>query len=101
MIGVFSGINIKLMKCTGMLEAHQMMLEAKRSKLKILLGCMSESSCAATAAAQLSPLADWADLDGPLLIREDPFSGIHFEKGKILLSDDPGTVVRPIEKLFA
>ncbi len=88
--GVFNGINIKLMKCTGMREAYNIISLAKQQGLKILIGCMSETSCAVSAAAQLSPLADWADLDGPLLIKKDYFNGITFNEGKIILNDLPG-----------
>ncbi len=86
----FHGINIKLMKCTGMYEAYKMIQCARELKLKLLIGCMSETSCAISAAAQLSPLADYADLDGPLLIKNDPFDGIQFINGKITLNDKPG-----------
>lgn len=86
----FDGINIKLMKCTGMYEAHKMILKARALKLKVLIGCMSETSCAISAAAQLSPMADYADLDGALLIKEDVFNGITFNKGKIILNEMAG-----------
>ena len=98
--GAFSGINIKLMKCTGMNEARKMMVLAKKWGMKILIGCMSETSCAISAAAHLSPLADWADLDGPLLIRKDYFSGIKFSEGKIALNDLPGLGLTPAENMF-
>jgi L-alanine-DL-glutamate epimerase-like enolase superfamily enzyme len=94
--GIFSGINIKLMKCTGLHEAYRMIQLARSLRMKVLIGCMSETSCAVSAAAQLSPLADWADLDGPLLIREDHFSGITFPGGKIMLSNAPGTGAVPL-----
>jgi L-alanine-DL-glutamate epimerase-like enolase superfamily enzyme len=87
---VFHGINIKLMKCTGINEARKMIELARELKLKVLIGCMSETSCGVSAAAQLSPLADHADLDGPLLISNDPFDGIKYLKGKIVLSERPG-----------
>lgn len=86
----FHGINIKLMKCTGMHEAHKMIKEARALKLQILIGCMSETYCAVSAAAQLSPLVDHADLDGPLLIKNNFFEGIEFVNGKITLSEMPG-----------
>ncbi len=89
-VGVYSGINIKLMKCTGMREAHKMALLAQALGLKIMIGCMTETSCAVSAAAQLSPKATWADLDGNLLISNDPFEGVKIENGKILLNDRPG-----------
>ncbi len=86
----FHGINIKLMKCGGLNEAMKMIKYAKELDLKILIGCMSESSCGVSAAAQLAPLADWADLDGPLLISNDPFKGITYKNGQIVLNDLPG-----------
>jgi L-alanine-DL-glutamate epimerase-like enolase superfamily enzyme len=92
----YHGINIKLMKCTGLYEAHEMIKQARLFKLKVLIGCMSETSCAVSAAAQLTPLADHADLDGPLLIRNDLFKGIEFIKGKITLNDLPGIGVVPL-----
>jgi L-alanine-DL-glutamate epimerase-like enolase superfamily enzyme len=88
--GVYSGINIKLMKCTGMREAHKMLTLAKSLGMKVMLGCMTETSCAISAAAQLSPMADWADLDGNLLIKNDPYEGVKVVDGKIVLSDKPG-----------
>jgi len=98
--GVYSGINIKLMKCTGMREAHQMLTLAKSLEMKVMIGCMTETSCAVSAAAQLSPKADWADLDGNLLISNDPYSGVKVEKGKIILIDSPGIGINPINNIF-
>lgn len=86
----YHGINIKLMKCTGMHEAFKMIGHARELNLKILIGCMSETSCAVSAAAQLTPFADHADLDGPLLIKNDLFDGITFDSGKITLNEMPG-----------
>ncbi|HEX8515296.1 MAG TPA: dipeptide epimerase [Bacteroidia bacterium] len=91
----FHGINIKLMKCTGMHEAMKMIIKARELNLQVLIGCMSETSCAVSAAAQLTPFADHADLDGPMLIRNDLFEGIKFEQGKIILNDKPGIGVSP------
>jgi L-Ala-D/L-Glu epimerase len=88
--GVFDGINIKLMKCTGLREAHKMILLARALGLKVMLGCMTETSCAISAAAQLSPLADWADLDGAVLIKNDPFEGATIVEGRITLPDRAG-----------
>lgn len=93
-VGVYHGINIKLMKCTGMREAHRMVTLARALGLKILLGCMTETSCAISAAAHLSPMADWADLDGALLIRNDCFDGAKIIDGKITLNDRPGIGAR-------
>jgi len=88
--GVYTGINIKLMKCTGLHEARKMIEQARKYKMKVMIGCMSESSCGVSAAAQLAPLVDWIDLDGPLLIKEDYFDGVNFSEGKIMLNDLPG-----------
>lgn len=94
----FHGINIKLMKCTGMHEAFKMIQIARKLNLKVLIGCMSETYCAVSAAAQLSPLVDYADLDGPLLIKNDMFSGIAFVEGKITLNELPGIGVAKKKK---
>ena len=93
---VYSGINIKLMKSTGLCEARKMIEQAKYLDMKIMLGCMTETSCAISAAAQLSPLADWADLDGNLLISNDIFEGVKIENGKIKLNKRPGIGVIPL-----
>lgn len=88
--GVYHGIVIKLMKTTGMREAHKMITLARALDMKILLGCMTETSCAISAAAQLSPMVDWADLDGNLLIKNDVYSGTTVVNGKIIIGDKPG-----------
>jgi L-alanine-DL-glutamate epimerase-like enolase superfamily enzyme len=93
--GVYSGINIKLMKCGGMRSAFKMISMARALDMKVMIGCMTETSCAVTAAAQLSPLVDWADLDGNLLISNDVFDGITIKDGKIILPDRPGIGVIP------
>lgn len=94
---VYSGINIKLMKCGGMREAHKMTEIARALGMKIMIGCMTETSCAVSAAAQLSPLADWADLDGNLLIKNDVFSGVKIIDGKVTLNDLPGIGIKKLE----
>ncbi|MGB3946880.1 MAG: dipeptide epimerase [Bacteroidia bacterium] len=86
----YHGINIKLMKCGGMFEAKKMIDKARELNLKVLIGCMSETYCGVSAAAQLSPLVDYADLDGPLLIKNNLFSGITFIEGKITLNNQSG-----------
>ena len=73
--GAVSGINIKLMKSTGMREAHKMLVLARSLGMKVMLGCMTETSCGISAASHLSPMVDWADLDGALLISNDVFDG--------------------------
>jgi len=88
--GVYSGINVKLMKCTGMHEAHKMMNRARDLGMIVMIGCMTETSCGVSAAAQLSPNADLADLDGNLLVSNDPFTGVEIKDGKVHLSDQPG-----------
>jgi L-alanine-DL-glutamate epimerase-like enolase superfamily enzyme len=88
--GAYSGINIKLMKCTGLREAWKMLWYARTVGMKVMVGCMTETSCAVSAAAQLSPAVDFADLDGNLLISNDRFSGMQVVKGKISLPDRPG-----------
>lgn len=88
--GAYHGINIKLMKCTGMREAWKMLNYARAEGMKVMVGCMTETSCAVSAAAQLSPAVDFADLDGNLLITNDLYSGMEVVKGKITLSDRPG-----------
>ncbi len=90
MHGLFSGINIKLMKCTGLREAHRMVELARALGMKVMLGCMTETSCAVSAAAQLSPAVDFADLDGNLLISNDLFSGVTVVDGKLTLPSAPG-----------
>lgn len=88
--GVYSGINIKLMKCTGMREAHEMLTLAQSIGMKVMIGCMTETSCAVSAAAHLAPKCNWADLDGNLLISNDPYSGMKIVDGKVTLIDQPG-----------
>jgi L-alanine-DL-glutamate epimerase-like enolase superfamily enzyme len=92
--GVFDGINIKLMKCTGMREAYKMILLARGLGMKVMLGCMTETSCGISAAAQLSPLVDYADLDGAVLIKNDLFDGASIINGKVTLTDRPGIGIR-------
>lgn len=88
--GVYSGINIKLMKCTGLREANKMVNLARSLKMQVMLGCMTETSCGISAASQLSPGIQWADLDGALLISNDPFEGTKVIDGKVVLNDEPG-----------
>jgi L-Ala-D/L-Glu epimerase len=94
--GVFTGINIKLMKCTGMREANKMITLARACELKLMVGCMTETSCAISAAAQLSPQMDFADLDGNLLISNDQFVGAKLVDGKVTLNNEPGIGVKKI-----
>ena len=84
------GINIKLVKCGGLLEAHRMINIARAHGLSVMLGCMIESSLGITAAAHLTPLVDYADLDGNLLIANDPYTGVTLDEGKLILPKRPG-----------
>jgi L-alanine-DL-glutamate epimerase-like enolase superfamily enzyme len=84
------GINIKLMKCGGIYPALQMINTARALNLKVMMGCMIESSVAITAAAHLSPLLDYADLDGHLLIDDDPYVGVTVEDGRLVLPGGHG-----------
>ena len=92
--GAYSGINIKLMKCTGMREAWKMANYARAEGMRVMVGCMTETSCAVSAAAQLSPVVDFADLDGNLLISNDRFEGMTVVDGKITLPDRPGIGIK-------
>ena len=91
----FDGVNVKLMKCGGILEAYRMIQIARSLGLKIMLGCMIESSIGVTAAAHLSPLVDYADLDGNLLIANDPYRGVQVANGKLILPEGPGLGLTP------
>jgi len=93
--GAFDGINIKLMKCGGLNEALDMIAVARAHGMKIMLGCMIESSIAITAAAHISPLVDIADLDGNLLLDHDPYVGATVKDGRLVLPDGPGLGVKP------
>ena len=88
--GVYSGINIKLMKSTGMREGQKMMQLARALGMKVMLGCMTETSCGISAASHLSPMVDWADLDGALLIGNDLFDGAKVVDGKVVIPSRPG-----------
>lgn len=93
---VYNGINIKLMKSTGIREALKMLYTAKALDMKVMIGCMTETSCAISAAAQLSPLCDWADLDGALLINNDVYEGMKVVNGKVTLNNLPGIGIKKL-----
>jgi L-alanine-DL-glutamate epimerase-like enolase superfamily enzyme len=86
----FDGINVKLMKCGGVQEAVRMAAMARALGLKLMIGCMIESSLGISAAAAVSPLFDYADLDGNLLIANDPFRGVRTEGDRLALGNGPG-----------
>jgi L-Ala-D/L-Glu epimerase len=94
--GCVDGVNVKLAKTGGIRGALAMIHTSRAMGLKVMIGCMIESAIAATAAAHLSPLVDWADLDGPLLTAHDPFAGVGYDRGKLLLPDAPGLGVREV-----
>jgi len=88
--GHFHGINIKLTKCSGITPARRMIVAARKLGLQVMMGCMNESSVGTAAIAQLAPLSDMVDMDGPLLLAEDIARGVGFEAGKIIYNDMPG-----------
>lgn len=88
--GAYHGINIKLMKSAGMYEGHQMILKARSFGMKVLIGCMSETSIATLAGIALAPLCDWADLDGPWLTKNNPFKDPEMKEGRYVLNNLPG-----------
>ena len=91
----YDGINIKLMKCGGVAEARKMITLARELGMQVMIGCMTETSAGISAAATLSPLVDYADLDGHVLLANDPYEGIQLVDGKLTLLDKPGTGVTP------
>ena len=86
----YHGINVKLMKSAGMHEAFLMIKRARELNMKVLIGCMSETSIATLAAASLAPLCDWADIDGPFLTANNPYKNPDFKDGRWILPDLPG-----------
>ena len=95
LVDAYDGVNVKLDKCGGIQPALRMIYVAKSLGMKTMLGCMVSSSVSVTAAAHLSPLVDYADLDGNLLIANDPYSGVVVNKGKLILPDGPGLGIKP------
>jgi L-alanine-DL-glutamate epimerase-like enolase superfamily enzyme len=90
----FHGINIKLTKCSGLTPARRMIANARKQNLQIMLGSMNESTVGTAALAHLLPFADYADLDGPLLLEEDLATGLLYDRGKVLVSPAPGLGVQ-------
>lgn len=99
MLSCFDGINIKIMKCGGLTRASIIVDEAIKAQKKIILGCMSESSCGTSAAAHLRHAAQWLDLDGPLLITNDPFENITFQNGQVHINKQPGLGIAERDKV--
>lgn len=92
--GAVDGVVIKLMKTGGIREAMRAIAVARAMDMQVMIGCMIETSIGVTAAAHLAPLCDYADLDGPLLIRDDPYQGVRYEGANLILSELPGLGVR-------
>ncbi|RYF88820.1 MAG: dipeptide epimerase, partial [Chitinophagaceae bacterium] len=86
----FHGINIKLTKCSGITPARNMITEAKSLGMQVMVGCMNESSVGTAAIAQLAPMLDHVDMDGPLLLARDIAAGVQFDNGKIIYNNEPG-----------
>jgi len=86
----FHGVNVKLMKCTGLSEARRAIAAARQKNMQVMIGCMTETSCAISAAAQVAPLCDFVDLDGCWLIRNNPFDLPGLQEGKLQLTTLPG-----------
>jgi L-alanine-DL-glutamate epimerase-like enolase superfamily enzyme len=89
-------VNVKLAKCGGLRRALEMIHVARAHGMLVMLGCMVETSLGIAAAAQISGLVDFVDLDGAMLLADDPFEGLSYEKGRILLSQEPGLGVEPL-----
>lgn len=94
--GAYDGINVKVAKVGGVLPALRLIETARHLGLRVMLGCMVESSLGITAAAHLAPLVEWADLDGALLLRDDPFRGVTYDEGRLVLPDGPGLGVEAV-----
>ena len=99
--GAYHGINVKLMKSGGMYEAHQMILKARSYGMKVLIGCMSETSIATQAGIALAPLCNWADLDGPFLTKNNPFDAPVLENGRYKAEDLPGLGLKGLSTTFS
>lgn len=99
-MGYFHGINIKLTKCSGITPALRMITRAKELGLQVMIGCMNESTIGSAAIANLAPLADYIDMDGPLLLASDLATGIQYDSGRFFLSGDPGLGVTPTNEFM-
>jgi L-alanine-DL-glutamate epimerase-like enolase superfamily enzyme len=97
--GHVSGVNIKLVTCGGLAEAHRMILLARACGLRTMLGCKVESALGVSAMAQLAPLADHLDLDGPVGLRDDPFTGVRIDDGTLALPTGPGIGAAPLHQI--
>jgi len=91
--GFFHGVNIKLMKCGGLTPARRMVDQARQLGMQVMVGCMTESSVGISAVAQLLPLLDYVDMDGAMLLSNDPAEGVKLTDGKAVFPNRPGTGV--------
>jgi len=98
--GHFHGINIKLTKCSGITPARRMITNARSLNMQVMIGCMNESTIGSAAIAHLAPLLDYVDMDGPLLLAEDSATGLQFDYGKVICSDQPGLGITITDKVF-
>ena len=92
----FHGVNIKLTKCSGMTPARRMIEKAKSLNMKIMIGCMNESSIGSAAIAQLAPMIDYVDMDGPMLLSEDIAIANRFDHGKIIYNEFHGLGIESV-----
>ncbi|HEX8462451.1 MAG TPA: dipeptide epimerase [Segetibacter sp.] len=90
----FHGINIKLTKCSGITPARRMIKKARELNLKVMMGCMNESSIGSAAIAQFAPQLDFLDMDGPLLLSEDLATGLNYDNGKVVVDQGPGLGIK-------
>lgn len=97
LFGSVYGVNVKLAKCGGLGAAYDMIAAARALNFKVMIGCMAESSILATAAAHLGPLADWLDIDGPTMLAHDPYRGVRFDGGTLVMPHGSGLGVAPSE----
>ncbi len=91
------GVNVKLVKCGGITRALEIVKAARAHGMSVMIGCMIETSLGVTAAAHVSPLCDFADLDGNLLLASDPFAGVRVDGGRLVLPSEPGLGVKRVE----
>lgn len=94
---LYDGINVKLSKCSGLTPAFSLIKAARAKQLKVMLGCMSEGVVGCTAISHLLPMADYADIDGPLILKDDTFSGLQIKDGYILEPQGPGLGLQPLQ----
>lgn len=94
---LYDGINVKLSKCSGLTPAFSLIKAARAKQLRIMLGCMSEGVVGCTAISHLLPMADYADIDGPLILQDDTFTGLQIQDGYILEPQGPGLGLQAVQ----